>query len=144
MIGDYLYQLTRKDHHTQPVIQRLSTRITAAAAAATVQAVGPVIPPEKVGILTWLNVQATGGGAQTVSGLSAFIRVDGVTISQVLLNYVPPTAVVQNGWQETGHQLLFPGEQLIASVNYSAAVAVNTTDLSFHILLLPKGNLQLR
>jgi len=144
MIGEFLYQLTRKDAATQPVLQRRIDNSRTAQAIAAVVVDGPVIPADKWGILTGASVDCVSGAAQTVSDFDLFI-VDSAGNEQMTIFKQYRTAIANAAFEVVGTYVwLAPGERLRARGFFNAGAAVNTVNLDAHFILIPPGTLQLR
>ena len=143
MLGDFLYALTVKDQITQPVLQRRLDTTRAQLANAIVVVDGPEVPLDRWARLSHISVDFVSGAAQTISSYDAFI-VDSAGNEQTTLMraYFPAIANFAD-WDHLD-VLLGPGERLRARGFFNAGAAVNTGNLDAVMMLLPKGNLQLR
>ena len=145
MIGEFLYALSRMEAVTAPVIQRRLDNVGVSLANVAVTVDGPPVPPEKWGLLTYISIDINSGAAQTCSNFDVFI-VDQAGNEQITLlqDYFAPA--LANIARNEGHMEVYltPGERLRARGFFNAGAAANSVNLDAHLLLIPKGNLQLR
>lgn len=142
MIGELLFQITRQEARSAPVMQRFWTRGTNAVANVQVIASLPSVPMDKVFLITSLNVLLIAGAAQTVSTWQVYPNVPGL-----IFDDSGTLAAVQRQafrWIGAPVATLMPGENLQVEGNFNAGAAVNTSQIFAQGYLIPKGTLQLR
>ena len=144
MIGEFLYTLTPKDALTAPVIQRATFTSTSALAAASITIDSLPIPGEMIGLLTYVSAGFSAGAAQTATQAVIRLRTtDGNEPLRITEAVIDPAGQF-GSIDRLLKIIMMPGEFVRFQGVFSAGAAVNTFRASAHILLMPKGNLQLR
>lgn len=147
MIGEFLYALTGRDQQ-QPVIQRAVFRAFSSVAAAGINSdTSSAVPDDKIGIVTSLAIILGPGAAQTGRSFNVQI-IDslGNNLGLIHGDTTDPgvAAAIATQYGAQCEHLLMPGERLRCSTSFNAGAAANTVSFDAVVLLLPKGNIQLR
>ena len=147
MIGEFLYRLTPSELHSDQVVyQRQFQYGSSTAAATSIDIELPPIPGEKVGLITNIAMQALPGAGQTTRELTVSLRDEANNFLGNIAAFIgtQPVAILTGmSWQFQG-VLIFPKEHIRGSAQFSAGGVANFLDITVHILLIPKGTLQLR
>jgi hypothetical protein len=138
---EFLFRLSQRDQQVT-WLDPVSLQVSSAVAAASITAIGTVVPIDRVLVLTNAIMLATAGAAQTTQQQSLQVVAVGGFVTTIAIDTIVSAAAGRAPLNWAGQVLVPPSWTVRAVGTFNAGAAVNNVDISLHGILIPAGNIQ--